>query len=136
MAARSSNRCLICAAGDDGVHYEVLDENRGIRRFVWEHLGNVNRILHQIKKLGATFLGKKLYICSPSVISVGHEVSYEGRQPEKVKIDKVLNWPTCTTLTEVRGFLGVCGVVRIWVKDFSKKAKPFVKLTKKGVEWE
>lgn len=125
-----------CTKGDDGIYYEILEENSGIRRFIWEHLNNVNRVLHRFKKFGRTFSGKKLDICAGSVVVVGHEVSYEGRQPEKIKIDKVLNWEPCTMVTAVRGFLGVCGVVRIWVKNFAKKAKPLVQLMRKNVEWE
>ena len=46
-----------------------------------------------------------------------------------------MNWPDCKTLTEVQGFLGICGIVRIWVNDFSKHAKPFVLLMKKDVDF-
>src|SRR5882724_1472299 len=47
----------------------------------------------------------------------------------------ILDWPDCNTLTEVRGFLGVCGIVQIWVKDFAKYARPLVILTKKEVDF-
>src|SRR5882724_8656509 len=36
---------------------------------------------------------------------------------------------------EVHSFLGVCGVVWIWVKDFSKCARPLVILTKKEMDF-
>jgi len=41
-----------------------------------------------------------------------------------------LDWPDCNTLTKVHRFLGVCGIVKIWVKDFEKCARPLVILTK------
>ncbi|HEV7735893.1 MAG TPA: reverse transcriptase family protein, partial [Chlamydiales bacterium] len=122
--------------GPDKVYYEVVPENRGIRRFVWEHFLNVNRILQRIRKCGGTFSAMKSELCVPSLISVGRTLVYEGRAPEKVKVKKIMNWPLCKTVTDVRGFLGVCGIVRIWVKDFSKKAKPLIQLTKKAVEFE
>lgn len=132
----SQQAAVLCRTQGDGSYYEVLQENRKIRRFIWEHLNDVNRVLHRIRGIGATFSGKKLEICAPSVIAVGHIVSYEGRQPEPIKIDKVLNWLPCKNVSEVRGFLGVCGVVRIWVQDFARKARPLVRLTKKDIEWE
>jgi len=46
-----------------------------------------------------------------------------------------LDWLDCTSLTEVHGFLGVCSIVRIWVKDFAKCARPLVVLTKKDIEF-
>ena len=36
---------------------------------------------------------------------------------------------------EVHSFLGVCGIVQIWVKDFAKRARPLVILTKKEVDF-
>lgn len=49
-----------CTTNGDGVYYEVMDGNKGIRRFVWEHLKDVNRVLHQMRRVGATFSGKSL----------------------------------------------------------------------------
>ena len=121
--------------GPDNIYYEVITENHGIRRFVWEHFQNVNRILQRVKKCGGTFSVKKSELCVPTVVSVGRVLTYEGRVPEQVSINKVLNWGPCETLTHVRGFLGVCGVVRIWVKDYAKKAKPLVNLTKKKIDF-
>ena len=37
--------------------YETIPENPGIRRFIWEHVQNVNRILQRMKYCGGTFSG-------------------------------------------------------------------------------
>ena len=71
----------------------------------------------------------------PEVVSVGHHCTYEGCYPEDRKVQEILDWPDCNTLMEVHGFLGVCGIVRIWVKDFAKRARPPVILTKKEVDF-
>ncbi len=71
----------------------------------------------------------------PEVVAVGHKCTYEGHYPEDQKVQKILDWPDCTSLTEVCGFLGVCGIVRIWVKNFAKRAKPLILLTKKDIEF-
>jgi len=42
-----------------------------------------------------------------------------------------MDWPDWKTLTKVQGFLGICGIIRIWVKYFAKHAKPLVLLIKK-----
>ena len=39
---------------EDG-SYDTIPENSGIRRFVWEHLQNVNRVVQQIRHAGGTF---------------------------------------------------------------------------------
>ncbi len=45
-----------------GGGYETIPENRGIRRFVWEHLGNVNRIIQRVKHAGGTFSGPQVHL--------------------------------------------------------------------------
>ena len=76
------------------------------------------------------FSGWKMDICVPEVVAVGHRCTYKGHYPEDRKVEKIIDWPDCNTLTEVQGFLGICGVIRIWVKDFARHAKSLVLLTK------
>jgi len=47
-------------------------------------------------------------------------------------MQKIRDWPECKTVMQVRGFLGTCGVLRIFIKDFSHIARPLIKLTKKN----
>ena len=124
----AQSRSVSCASGPDGLYYKVIVENLGIRRFVWEHVHDVNRVLQHVKKAGCTFSRWKMELCIPEVVAVGHKCTYEGRYPEVQKVQKILDWPDCASLTEVCGFLGVCGIVRIWVKDFAKCAKSLVLL--------
>ena len=108
---------------------EVLKENPGIRRFIWEHAQDVHRILHRVGHTGIKISGLKAQVCRPNVIIIGQKCTPEGRVPEDDKVDKVRNWPTPQTVKEVRGFLGLCGTVRVWIKDFSEKVKPLRELT-------
>jgi len=119
----------------DDQHYEVIPENTGIHQFIWEHLNDVNHVLQHVKKAGGTFSGWKMDVCVPEVVAVGHHCTYEGCYPEDWKVQKILDWPDCNTLMEVHGFLGVCGIIQIWVKDFAKCARPLVILTKKEMDF-
>ena len=56
----NQDRPVICTPGPDGRFYEVFGENLAIRRFVWEHVHNVNRVLQRVKKAGGTFSGWKM----------------------------------------------------------------------------
>src|ERR1700761_615296 len=119
---------------EDG-SYETISGNKRIRKFVWEHLTDVNRILHRFKHAGATFAAKKLAICVPEVSILGHTCTHYERKPDQSHIQKILDWPECKNLPEVCGFLGVTGLVRIFIKDYSKRAYPLNSLTKKTVEF-
>ena len=117
----------------EGGGYEVLEENPGIRQFIWEHLNDVHRVLHRLTHAGATVSAKELFLCLPEVKIVGHLSTYEGHAPHKSTVFKIQTWPPCKSVSEVRGFLGVAGVVKKCIEGFTLKAAPLVNLTKKEV---
>jgi hypothetical protein len=87
--------------------------------------------MHQIKEPGATFSAKKMQLCCPEVFIIGQKYTPQGRLPDDGKVSKILNWPQCSTPKQARGFLGLCGTVRIWIKDYSKLAHPLTELWRK-----
>ncbi|KAF8983710.1 hypothetical protein BDQ17DRAFT_1175934, partial [Cyathus striatus] len=86
--------------------YETIKENSGIRRTLWQHFQNVNRILQQMKYSGGTFLGKKSILCADEFEVVGHMCSYKGHRPTAKTINSVTNWGPCEDFSDVRAFLG------------------------------
>ena len=115
--------------------FKTIPENEGIRRFVWEHLGNVNRVIQRIKHARGMFSALKSHLCVDTAVIVGHKCTIDRRMPDKSCLQKVLDWPICRNLKEVRGFLGTLGSLRIFIKDYAKHAKPLVNLTKKNMEF-
>ena len=63
----------------EGGGYEMIEENEGIRRFIWEHMQNVNRVLQWMKYCRGTFLGFKSVLCAEEITVIGHWCTYEGR---------------------------------------------------------
>ena len=114
---------------------ETLRENPGIRRFIWEHAVDMHRIMHRVKDAGGTFSGLKTQICLPEVVILGHKCTPEGRTPEDNRVSKIMNWPDLKNPTSVRGFLGLCGTVRIWIPNYSQLARPLTELTHKNAEF-
>ena len=123
--------------GQDGLP-ECLESNSGIRQFVYEHLIDFNRVLYRLRRAGGTFSAKKLQICVPEVTILGHCCNAYGRKPDLSHIKKILDWPPCKNLTQVRGFLGTMGLVRIFIKGYAELAWPLNSLTKKEIPfvWE
>jgi hypothetical protein len=116
--------------------YETIPGNSGIRRFVWEHCIVVNRILQRLGVVGAMVSATKFVLAAPSAVIVGHKCTIEGRVPEESKVQKIRDWPKCQNISQVRGFLGTCGVLHMFIKDFSKIARPLINLTRKDVPFE
>jgi hypothetical protein len=113
---------------------ERMKENPDIRRFMWEHLNDLHRILHRMGEAGGTVSGKKMQLCRTEVEIVGQKCSRDGRRPTDTRTQRIQDWPIPINVSEVRGFLGLCGTVRIWIKDYSQTARPLVNLTRK--DWE
>ena len=110
---------------------QTIPGNPEIRCFIWEHAQDVHRIMHRIKCAGASFSPKKTQICRPEAIIVGQKCTSDGRLPEDARVSKILNWPPLQTVKEVRGFLGLCGTVRIWIKNYSELVRPLTELIRK-----
>ena len=115
---------------------ELHSVNPGIRRFVWEHMNNVNRILQRMKYAGGTFSGSKTVICADHVTVVGFDCSYLGRKPTSDTIAKIMNWGDCEDTTDVRAFLGTAVMCRNHIPHFVTMAAPLYELCKKGVVFE
>lgn len=113
--------------------FETIPENPGIRRFVWEHFQNLNRVVQRMKYAGGTFSGHKLVLCAREITVLGHRCTPEGRLPDETRVAAIRNWGPCKDLSEVRAFLGTIGVVRIFIKNFAHRAHPLIFLTRKGV---
>jgi hypothetical protein len=116
--------------------YETIPENAGIRRFVWEHLQGVNRVVQRMKYAGGTFSGFKSILCAREILVLGHRCTPEGRLPDITKVDKIANWGPLHDLSDVRAFLGTIGVCRMFIRNFAHRAHHLTKLTRKEAPFE
>jgi hypothetical protein len=66
------------------------------------------------------------------VLYLGHIIEEKGVQVHQEKITTIREWPTLKTLTELRGFLGLCTYYRKFFKGFSQLCAPLTDLTKNG----
>ncbi|OAG34666.1 hypothetical protein AYO21_11178 [Fonsecaea monophora] len=84
----------------------------GIRKFVLEHIQNLDRVFADIERAGATVSGAKASFCMAGVKIVGYVCDRFGRHADASEIEKIVTWPTPR---ELRGFLDICAFYRVWI---------------------
>lgn len=67
---------------------------------------------------------------------VGHFIQASGVSTDPNKIKAVAEWPAPSSLKKLRGFLGLAGYYRLFVKDFGIISRPLTALTKEDAfQW-
>ena len=78
---------------------------------------------------------RKLRLFEAEIKALGVKHSLGGHiQILEERISKIANWPVPSDQSGVRGFLGVVGITRRWVKNFAEIVRPLTRLTGK-VDW-
>ena len=67
---------------------------------------------------------------------VGHRVTRRGIKPDERNVEKIRKAKAPTTVREVRGFLGMAGYYRNFIRGFVDIARPLYNLTKNDQEWQ
>jgi hypothetical protein len=111
----------------------MIPDNPGIHCFIWEHYIVMHHILQHLGNVGVTISATKFVIAAPSAVIVGHKCTFEGCIPKGTKVQKICDWPIPTNQSQVCGYLGTCGVLHIFIRDFAHKARPLTNLTRKDV---
>ena len=115
---------------------EEIPELPGVRRFVVEHLMNLDKVLLDIERAGATISGEKSRFCAVGVRIVGFVCDAEGRHPDEEKIAGIICWEVCRDAADVRSFVGMCVYYRIWIPSFAEIADPLYALLRKNVPFK
>ena len=74
----------------------------------------------------------KCEFCQDSINYLGHVVSVQGVKVDLQKIDAVVNWPLPQNITQLRGFLGLTGYYRRFVKRYASIAWPLTDMLKQN----
>ncbi|CAD6189835.1 unnamed protein product [Caenorhabditis auriculariae] len=101
-----------------------------------QHLRDLEEVLIAIKDFGLKIRLKKCKFACSSVEFLGLVVGRDGVKPNPKKVESIVDFPTPTTVTAVRGFLGMANYFRRFIRGFAAIAAPLTELTKKDVPFE
>ena len=97
-----------------------------------EHEKHIRAVLDRLRS--EKFFGriKKCDFYQSEVEYLGFDEGAYGVKPSLSKVKAVAEWPTPTSVKDIRSFLGLASFYRKFISHFSEIAAPLTDLTKKG----
>lgn len=95
------------------------------------HLIHMRKALEILKKHSFFVKATKCEFAKQELAYLGHIVMSQCIKVDKRKIEATVAWPRPTNITELRGFLGLTGYYRKFVRSYSILARPLTNLLKK-----
>ena len=89
-----------------------------------EHLANVETVLQRFQQAQLLLKPKKCKFFQHEVRFLGHIVSAEGIAVDPQKTAVIQQWPFPKNISELRGFLGLCGFYFLTVKALPRLLHP------------
>lgn len=96
-----------------------------------EHIQQVRAVFQLLAEHQLFLKHSKCSFSLDSVAYLGHIISGQGVAMDPEKVSAVADWPIPTFVRALRGFLGLTGYYRKFIKDYGLIATPLAKLTKK-----
>ena len=100
------------------------------------HESIVRQVLEEFRKNKLYLKAEKCFFSQKSVEYLGTVVDGQGSRMDPEKVKAIIEWPTPSTLTQLRSFLGFLNFYRGFINDFSRIARPLHDLMKKDVKFE
>nr|KYP73577.1 Retrovirus-related Pol polyprotein from transposon 297 family [Cajanus cajan] len=95
------------------------------------HLQHLQQVLSIMQEHQLHAKLSKCAFGTQQIAYLGHMVSSSGAHMDPDKVQSVLQWPTPTTLKQLRGFLGLTSYYRRFIKGYASLASPLHDLLKK-----
>ena len=91
-------------------------------------------LLQRVTQTGLKLKASKCQFLKREVTYLSHTISADGVSCESGKVECVQNWPTPTTTTELRSFLGFASYYQQFISGFARIAGPLHDLVSDGAK--
>ena len=92
--------------------------------------------MERFRSAGLKLKPDKCQFFQKEVKFLGYLISTDGVKPHPDNIQKIVNWPTPQSPTDVRAILGMGNYYRHFIQGYSEKVAPLVELTKQDVPFQ
>jgi hypothetical protein len=96
-----------------------------------EHVRNVRTILQALEEAKLYCNPKKTKLFCHEIHFLGHRISARGIEPDEGKADRIKNWPTPKSASDVRSFLGLVRYLAAFLPKLAKFTISLEELTRK-----
>lgn len=121
---KPGNRKYVLVFSDDILVYSITFE---------DHLQHVRKVLSLLSERQWKVKLSKCAFAQRQVGYLGHIISGPGVSTDPSKISAIETWPTPSNVKEVRGFLGLAGYYRKFIRNYGITCRSLTALLKKGV---
>lgn len=97
-----------------------------------EHLKQLEMVLQLLQNHCLFAKKSKCEFGTQQIHYLGHVINPDGVSTDQDKIDCMLKWSTPTTIKGLRGFLGLTGYYRRFIRNYGVMSRPLTDLLKKG----
>nr|GEU62439.1 hypothetical protein [Tanacetum cinerariifolium] len=97
-----------------------------------EHLQHLQLVLQTMKQNSLYVKMSKCIFATTQVEYLGHIIYGKGVSTDPSKIITMQKWPTPVNVKQLRGFLGLTGYYRRFIKDYASISKPLTLLLRKN----
>ena len=99
------------------------------------HLVYLIEVLYRLQSAGIKLKSKKCVFAADEVNYLGFKLTPEGLQRQERIVQGVTKFPRPTNQKTLKGFLGLAGYYRRFIREFAKLAFPLNNLLKKNTTW-
>nr|ABA96448.2 retrotransposon protein, putative, unclassified, expressed [Oryza sativa Japonica Group]BAG99806.1 unnamed protein product [Oryza sativa Japonica Group] len=99
------------------------------------HLDHIRQVLQLLKEHQWRVKISKCSFAQQQLSYLGHIIGVHGVSTDPSKIQDVLDWAVPVSVKKLRGFLGLAGYYRKFVKNFGIISKPLTQMLRKGIPY-